>query len=76
MKLQCHLYEAYIRGGLQFTGIHERIEEWLPTCHGAHFDKMSDLTWINGKIYYHHVSFLSEEDLVAFKLTFAGFVST
>jgi hypothetical protein len=76
MNLQCHLYEGYIRGGLHFTGIHERIEEWMITVPGAHYDKTTDISWINGVTYYHRVSFLTEEDLVAFKLTFAGFVST
>jgi len=71
-----NLYEIRIYGGLQFTGIHEKISEWMATVPGAHFDKNHDVSWINGKTYYHSIVFLTEEDLVACKLKFVGFVST
>jgi len=69
-------YEAHIHGGLQFTGIHDRVEDWIKEIPGSHFDKLHGVSWINGRTFYHNVVFLSEQDLVAFKLKFAGFIST
>jgi len=75
-NLYSNLYEARIYGGLQFTGIHQKIEEWMKTVPGAHFNKTDGVTWINGDVFYHQIVFLTEEDLIACKLKFAGFVST
>ena len=64
-----------ILGGQQYTGIHEKIEEWIEKIPGAHFSKGGGISYLNGKIYHHDVVFQSEEDLLAFKLAFHGSVA-
>jgi hypothetical protein len=68
-------YCARIKGGQQFTGVHERIEEWIKTVPGSRFDGARGVSYINGTAYYQDLVFDTEEDLVAFKLAFAGLVT-
>ncbi len=68
------IYKGRILGGLQFTGVHERVQEWVNTVSGAYFDKLNGVSYINGSTYYNVVIVPTEEDLLAFKLTFAGSV--
>ena len=65
-------YCARIIGGQQFNGVHEEIDEWIHTVPGAYFDKSRSISYIDGVTYFHDLEFATEEDLVAFKLKFAG----
>lgn len=67
-------YTSQIKGGLQFSGVHEKIAAWIKKVPGAHFDAKGGCSYINGTIYYAGIVFSSAEDLLAFKLTFAGLV--
>jgi hypothetical protein len=67
-------YTARILGGQQFTGIHQKVDQWIINVPGAHYDKTSGISYINGVTYQNNLVFLNEEDLLAFRLTFAGFV--
>ena len=68
------IYKGRILGGQQFSGVHERVEEWISTVPGAYFDKLNGVSYINGSTFYNVVIVPAEEDLLAFKLTFAGSV--
>ena len=65
-------HTACIKGGLQFSGVHEKIATWIKKVPGAHFDVKGGCSYINGTIYYAGIVFSSAEDLLAFRLTFAG----
>ena len=67
-------YAAVIHGGIQLEPIYSKIKEWVNSHSGVYYDMLSGVSWINGKTYYHRVHFIHEEDLLAFKLTFAGYV--
>lgn len=67
-------YTARILGGQQFTGIHSKVDEWVSNNPDVHYDKTSGISYINGVTYHSSLVFPNEEDLLAFKLTFAGFV--
>jgi hypothetical protein len=60
-----------IKGGLQFTGIHEKVAMWIKNVPGAHFI-ITGGAYINGIKYYSNIEFDTEEDLLAFSLIFAG----
>ncbi len=68
------IYTGRILGGLQNTGIHETVQQWINSVPGAYFDKLNGFSYLNGTTYYNVVIVPSEEDLLAFKLVFAGSV--
>lgn len=63
-----------IKGGLQFTGVHEEVSAWIKQNPGSYFNKLGGVSYINDKIYYAEVGFISEEDKVAFLLRFGNLV--
>lgn len=67
-------YTARINGGQQFSGVYERIEAWINTVPGAHFDPTQGVSWIDGQVFYTGIILPSEVDLLALKLAFAGSV--
>lgn len=68
-------HTARIRGGHQFTGVHEKIDEWITGMPGTHYDAACGISLINGVTYYHDVVFETEADLIAFKLVFGEYVA-
>lgn len=66
------VYTARILGG--HTDIHQKVDKWIINVPGAHYDNTGGISYINGVTYRYNLVFLNEEDLLAFKLTFAGFV--
>jgi hypothetical protein len=67
-------YRARIMGGHITNGTHERAAKWIKTVPGARFDNTRGISYMNGVEYYHDLVFDTEEDLLAFKLAFAGAV--
>jgi hypothetical protein len=65
-------YIARIKGGLQFTGVHQHVEEWIKSVPGAKFNRAGGVSYINGVIYFNELKFESEADLLAFKLKFTN----
>lgn len=63
--------EGWIKGGLQFTGVHAKIAEWVESHPRVYFIKTTAVSWIDGVSYYHKIIFLDEEDYLIFKLTFS-----
>jgi len=63
-----------IQGGHLTDGTHERVAEWIKTVPGARFRRGAGVSYINGVVYYHDLVFDTGEDLLAFKLAFAGAV--
>ena len=63
-------YIGRIKGGLQFTGVHELVEEWIESVPGAKWNRPGGVSYINGVIYQNEIQFDSEADLLAFKLKF------
>ncbi len=68
------IYKAQILGGLQSTRIHKKVDDWVIKHPGVYYDKNGGVSYLNGITYQNTVVFHDKVDLLAFKLTFAGFV--
>lgn len=65
---------CYIKGGLQHTGIHEKVTLWIYSHPGVSFDVHAGRSWIGGAVFYHRVLFKDEADKIVFKLTFPDYI--
>lgn len=67
-------YEAIIKGGLQFSGVHEKITKWVKTVPDAYLDKSLGISYINGRIFINHIVFKTEEDLLMCMMLFSEYL--
>ena len=65
-------YIGRIKGGLQFTGVHQRVDEWIKFLPGVEFSRAGGVSYINGVVYCNELIFDSEADLLAFRLKFTN----
>lgn len=51
--------------------LYDEISSWL-VSHRQCFDVSSGISYLNGSVYYHGITFSSEQDLLAFTLKFGN----
>lgn len=63
-----------IKGGLQYTGVHDQIEDWVSKYPGVDLDSRGGRSTINGRVFLHGITFKNSADFVAFKLVFDRYI--